>query len=62
VSSFSVIVTAHNNAAVLARTLHSVEDALAHHAAHTPSFRTREAEGTCGGPESCGTAFAARRP
>jgi glycosyltransferase involved in cell wall biosynthesis len=30
-ASFSVIVTAHNNAAVLRRTLQSVEDALAYH-------------------------------
>jgi glycosyltransferase involved in cell wall biosynthesis len=42
--SFSVIVTAHNNAAVLARTLQSVEDSLAWHAAGTPGFRGGDAE------------------
>src|SRR5262245_11721276 len=42
--SFSVIVTAHNNEAVLARTLQSVEDSLAYHAAHQPSFAPQDAE------------------
>jgi glycosyltransferase involved in cell wall biosynthesis len=42
--AFSVIVTAHNKAAVLARTLQSVEDALAYHAACRPAFRPEEAE------------------
>jgi glycosyltransferase involved in cell wall biosynthesis len=36
-AAFSVIVTAHNNAAVLGRTLQSVEDALAYHRARAGS-------------------------
>jgi glycosyltransferase involved in cell wall biosynthesis len=43
-ASFSVIVTAHNNAAVIARTLHSVEAAVAFHQAQTPSFPPAGAE------------------
>jgi glycosyltransferase involved in cell wall biosynthesis len=43
-ASFSVIVTAHNNAPVLARTLQSVETALAFHQAQTPSFPPAGAE------------------
>jgi glycosyltransferase involved in cell wall biosynthesis len=42
--SFAVIVTAHNDAAVLARTLRSVTDALACHAAATPDFRAGDAQ------------------